>query len=246
MTLRTLVGTPRWTTALAFGALVLGGCYGSGRYRAQTGYQAQTTYVQQGYVQQGYVQQAPPPPRQVYVTAQPYAGAQWVEGHWEWNGAQYVWFDGYWTEGRPGYSYVQPRWEQRGGGHVYVQGGWNQSGSTVVVQPQYRPQPQPYRQPPPNYGGRGTVVVQPPSGRVVVQPSYQGGGGSGTVVVQPSAPSGRVVVQPSAPSGRVVVQPSAPSGRVVVQPSAPAGRVVVQPSGPSGQAIRGSGRVLVR
>jgi hypothetical protein len=234
MTLRTLVGTRGWTAALAVGALVLGGC-GAGRYRARTGYRAQTTvYQQQGYVQQGYVQQAPPPPRQTYMSPQPYAGAQWVEGHWEWNGAQYMWVDGYWTEGRAGYVYAQPRWEQRGGGHVYVEGGW-QGGGTVYVQPQ----PQPYRQPPPSYGG--TVVVRPsgPSagGTVVVQPNYGGGGGGGgAVVVQPSAPAGRVVVQPSAPS--------APAGRVVVQPSG--GSVVVQPRGAAGGAFRGSGTVIVR
>lgn len=242
---------------VAVAALAASGCYGAYRgrvattpvyYQQQQQYGYQTAYPAQAQL----IYQAPPPPRQVYAPPQPYAGAQWVDGHWEWNGAQYVWMDGYWTEGRPGYVYMQPRWEQRGGGHIYVQGGWNQSGSTVVVQPQ------PYRQqPPPNYGGRGTVVVQPSGGRgsgtVVVQPSYGGGGGRGTVVVQPSAPSGRVVVQPSAPSapsGRVVVQPSAPpapSGRVVVQPSGGGGgRVVVQPSGPAGQAVRGSGRVLVR
>ncbi|MBN8613624.1 MAG: YXWGXW repeat-containing protein [Deltaproteobacteria bacterium] len=115
-------------------ALPLVGCYRGYSARVATtpvygGYQT-TAYPAQGTL----VYQAPPPPRQVYAQPQPYAGAQWVDGHWEWNGAQYVWVDGYWVQGRPGYVYMQPRWERRGGGYVYVDGGWGGGGGGVVVQ----------------------------------------------------------------------------------------------------------------
>ena len=100
---------------------------------------------------------APPPPRQVVVQQRPpRSGAVWVNGHWQWNGAQYVWVDGYWVQPQPGYTYVQPRWEQRGSTYVYVQ-GYQRPTRGTVRQPQHRtvvvqPQPQPRQR---------TVVVQP-------------------------------------------------------------------------------------
>jgi hypothetical protein len=118
------------------------------------------------------VYQAPPPPRQVVVQQRaPSQGAVWVNGHWQWNGYQYIWVDGYWVQPQQGYTYVQPRWEQRGGAYVYVQ-GYQRPSRVVVRQPQHRTvvvqqQPQPRQT---------TVVVQPQQPRtrtVVVQPQPQ-------------------------------------------------------------------------
>ena len=124
------------------------------------------------------VYSAPPPRRQVVVQrpSQPYANAQWVEGHYQWNGNQYVWVDGYWVQQRAGYTFSQPRWVQQGNRHVYVRGGWSQGGRVVhYVQP------------------RQNVVVRGPSRRgVVVQrraPVRRG------VVVQSRGRRGGVVVQ---------------------------------------------------
>jgi len=162
----------------------------------------------------GAVVYSAPPPRPATVVvarpAAPYAGAQWVEGHYQWNGAQYVWVDGYWVESRPGYAFVQPRWERQGGRYVYVQGGWAQGGRVVhVVGP-----------------GRPGVVVARPAPVVVARPAP-----ARAVVVNPPGP-GRVVVHGGPPPARtVVVQPQR---RVVVQPRrGPAVRVV----GPRGSAV---------
>jgi hypothetical protein len=90
------------------------GCYAHGRARSS------------GYV----VYHAPPPPPAAVVVAPPapYAGAVWVDGHWSWDGYQYVWVEGYYVEPRVGYVYVQPRWVRRGGGWVYMRGSWSAGG----------------------------------------------------------------------------------------------------------------------
>lgn len=207
-----------------FVAVTAMGC--AGRYRARV-----TTTPVQATVQTGVIYQAPPAPRAAYVPPQPYANAQWVEGHWEWNGGQYVWVDGYWVEARQGYVYVQPRWERRGTGYVYVDGGWgHHHGGAVVVQ-----QPRP-----------ATVVAAPrASGTVVVQQPSRPVGGA-VVVQQPSRPvGGTVVVQPARPAGgSVVVQPAQPrGGSVTVQaPAPPSASVTVTGGGRRGRA---SGRVVV-
>src|SRR5690606_14588999 len=133
------------------------------------------------------VYSAPPPAPVVVQRPAPVAGAVWVEGHYTWNGSQYVWVDGYYVQQRPGYTIVQPRWVVQGGRYVYVQGGWAQGGRVVhyvspwrasrrrgVVErrPAYRPAPrrvgvQPRRGPyrPARgvrvHGPRGTVTVRP-------------------------------------------------------------------------------------
>jgi hypothetical protein len=108
---------------LAIAALALAvfgsGCYAHGHVRSS------------GYV----VYQAPPTAPAVIVTPPPapYAGAVWVDGHWSWDGVQYVWVDGYYVEPRVGYVYVQPRWVRRGGGWVYMQGNWSTHHAAVHV-----------------------------------------------------------------------------------------------------------------
>lgn len=111
------------------------------------------------------VYQAPPQPRVVVHNPPPapYHGAVWVQGHWSWNGAQYVWTDGHYVRPRAGHVYVQPRWERRGNGWVHVRGNWRRGGGTVHVAPRrtnvrvntVRP--------------RGTVQVRSPRVRGTVQ-----------------------------------------------------------------------------
>lgn len=113
-------------------SVTLGGCLVRGR----AGFGAT---VSPGVV----VYQDPPPPRMVVQPAAPYGGAVWVEGNWQWNGAQWVWADGYWQQPRVGYVYVQPRWERRGNGWVHVEGRWNQHrpGHNRPNQVQVQPAP---------------------------------------------------------------------------------------------------------
>ena len=167
---------------------------------------ARRAYVQASYG--GYsgggvaVYSAPPPAPVVVAQPAPVAGAVWVEGHYQWNGSQYVWVDGYYVQQRAGYQFVQPRWVVQGGRHVYVQGGWAQGGRVVhYVSPQhaYRPSGVVVR---PGYSP-GRVVVQPRGGAyrppprrgVVVQPRrggvYRPGPG-----VRVQGPRGTVVVRP--------------------------------------------------
>lgn len=153
------------------------------------------------------VYSAPPPPpatRVVVRPSQPYSNAVWVEGHYEWNGNQYVWYPGHYVQGRSGYTFVQPAWQRQGNRYVYVQGGWGQGGQvvhryapparTVVVQPTYRQQQ-------PVYRGGGVVVQGPGRPGVVVrrQPVRR------QVVVRPGRPGGVRVVGPR--GGTVTVRP---------------------------------------
>jgi len=145
---------------LVVSALSLSGCFA--RVRTRPVYAGAT--VQAGYAPGVVVYDAPPQPQVVVNTPPPapYQGAVWVQGHWQWNGAQYIWMDGTYIQPRVGHVYVQPRWQRRGTGYVYVQGNWrpHQRGS-VRVQQRRR-----------GHGrarGRGGVQVQP--NRVRVPPS---------------------------------------------------------------------------
>lgn len=146
------------------------------------------------------VYSAPPPPRVVVTRPPPpYAGAVWVDGHYQWNGAQYVWVDGYWIEPRPGYVFVQPRWEHQGGRYVYVPGGWARGGRivhhvspprpAVVARPGHvHVHPRPVHPRPVVVQQRPGAVRRPPPARVVhprPAPSVRVSGPRGTVTVRP-------------------------------------------------------------
>ncbi|MBI2894377.1 MAG: YXWGXW repeat-containing protein [Deltaproteobacteria bacterium] len=81
-----------------------------------------------------YVSQPMPPPRvEVVPVAAPYAGAVWVNGHWQWTGHGWVWAGGTWQRPhRPGYVWIGPRYVVRGGRHVYVRGYWGAGGAVRV------------------------------------------------------------------------------------------------------------------
>ncbi len=125
------------TKGVLLGLIALSGCVLHTRPRATVVAAAPPVHAQaQVQVATGQViYTAPPPPQQVVVAqpAAPYAGAVWVAGHWEWNGAQHVWIQGHYIQPRAGHVYVQPRWERRGQGWVYVQGSWNRGGRRPTV-----------------------------------------------------------------------------------------------------------------
>ena len=134
-----------------------------------------------------YVQSAPPPPPQARVSvrpAAPYGGAVWVEGHYQWNGNQYVWVSGHYVQQRQGYVFVQPRWQQQNGRYVYVNGGWAQRRGGRVVHV-YTPQRRVVRRrtvrPRVQVRRRGVSVRAPRRGRTGVRLQ----GRRGTVVVRP-------------------------------------------------------------
>jgi hypothetical protein len=130
---------------IAAASLAMTGCYARGRVRATAHVPASGVVVYSAPPQRRVVVHAPPPA--------PYHGAVWVEGHWQWNGAQYIWLDGHYMQPRAGYVYVQPRWERRGSGYIYVQGDWRpHARGTVHVQSRRQT----------------TVRVRPPRGQVRV------------------------------------------------------------------------------
>jgi hypothetical protein len=115
------------------------GCYATVRARPVYVQPVATATVTTAPAPQGVVvYQAPPAPRATVSVrpAAPWAGAVWVQGNWQWNGAQYVWVQGRWLQPRAGAVYVQPRWQRRGRGYVYVQGSWRGNGRGRTVRRQ--------------------------------------------------------------------------------------------------------------
>src|SRR5262249_17237663 len=121
---------------------------------------------------------------------QPYWGAVWVPGHWNWNFG-WVWMRGHWSQPPvDDYLWCEPYYENRGGLVVFVAGHWQPRGAVFTPPPMgVYVQPAPYRgrrgvyvgAPPPRYGGGvfvppprgwrpGTVVPAPPRPRVVQPP----------------------------------------------------------------------------
>ena len=118
------LNTTLMKATIAMGVLGMTGCVVHTRPRATVVATAPAS---------GVVVYQAPPARRVVVNrpAAPYQGAIWVEGHWQWNGAQYVWVQGRYVRPRAGYVYVQPTWQRRGNGYVYVAGGWRQGRGRV-------------------------------------------------------------------------------------------------------------------
>jgi hypothetical protein len=73
---------------------------------------------------------ATPPPAPVVETpsVQPYPGAVWTAGYWDWRpeGGRHVWVAGHWTRApRPGLVWMPPRWQTDGAGRYYlIRGQW--------------------------------------------------------------------------------------------------------------------------
>lgn len=78
----------------------------------------------------------PPPAATLDHGPPPYAGAAWVEGHWEWDGLQYVWVDGYWID-LPTGSVRQATWS-------YGDDGWSfEPGAMIAPEGSESPLPAP-------------------------------------------------------------------------------------------------------
>ena len=95
-----------------FGAGLAGvGCYGDD-------YVARPAHV---VTQPVTIAVAPPPPVDEQPPPEPYAGAVWMAGYWDWRAdlGRYVWDAGHWAAPpRTGVVYMPPSW------HASVHGGW--------------------------------------------------------------------------------------------------------------------------
>jgi WXXGXW repeat (2 copies) len=67
---------------------------------------------------------APPPLRVEYPGNPPSNRHFWVNGHWAWNGTEYVWVGGHWDVRRDGYVFVQPHWDNVNGRWTHIPGHW--------------------------------------------------------------------------------------------------------------------------
>jgi hypothetical protein len=97
-------------------ACVAIGCYGD--YYTDYGYQEGIGVT---------VAVAPPAPLVERPPPQPYGGAAWVSGYWDWAPRyhRYSWVPGYWgPTPRPGVVYVPPSWSRSAHGYYRVPGRW--------------------------------------------------------------------------------------------------------------------------
>jgi WXXGXW repeat (2 copies) len=106
------------------GGLVLGVVVlGAGCYHEEYAYEP-------GYVAARPVTIAVPPPAPVpeQPPPEPYAGAVWMSGYWDWapDTGRHVWIPGHWaTPPRVGVIYMPPSWRADGrGGWYRVPGRW--------------------------------------------------------------------------------------------------------------------------
>jgi hypothetical protein len=65
---------------------------------------------------------APPVVRVEYPGYAPSSRHFWVNGHWSYNGREYVWVGGHWDLRRDGFTYVQPHWDNVNGRWTYMPG----------------------------------------------------------------------------------------------------------------------------
>ncbi len=68
---------------------------------------------------------APPPPRVEVIPVAPGPTHIWAQGHWHWDGREYVWVSGRYLE-RPHYqaAWEPGHWEHRGYGWSWIPGHW--------------------------------------------------------------------------------------------------------------------------
>ena len=68
----------------------------------------------------------PPPPRAERPPHPPhhFRHAEWMPGHWTWNGRRYIWTAGYYVEGRPNAHWIPGHWDASPGGYVWTDGHW--------------------------------------------------------------------------------------------------------------------------
>lgn len=110
----------------------------------------------------------PPAPLQEVVPAAPQPGWVWVNGYWQWTGAEYVWVQGHWEAApQPGYVYVAPGWVAVGGVYHFRRGRWVARAQPARVR-YVHPRPRVVVRPGARYEvrQRGPRVYVGPSGRV--------------------------------------------------------------------------------
>jgi hypothetical protein len=210
-------------------AASLGACYvtPSQGYTTTSAEAWQTSQPNGSYTTPGevYVQAMPPDPIYEEVPAAPSYGFVWIDGYWNWSGAEWMWLRGRWERPRSGYAWVRPYYDYSGGRYVYVPGYWT---SQQTVRPEWRVydyrdnthRPPTYYRPPqyggayPNYPQGGGTVVVPSQRPTYPQPQPQPGG---TVVVPSQRPTTYPQPQPQ-PGGTVVVPSQRPTTYPQPQP----------------------------
>jgi hypothetical protein len=103
-------------TGVLLGVVVAGaGCY-SDDYAARPAYARAVTVA------------PPPAPVDEVPPAEPYAGAVWMSGYWDWRPEvrRHVWVAGHWgTPPRSGVAYMPPSWHRNAnGGYYQTPGRW--------------------------------------------------------------------------------------------------------------------------
>src|SRR5258708_6937286 len=61
-------------------------------------------------VQPVEVEVAPPAPIVEVRPAEPFTGAVWIPGYWQWNGAHHIWVGGRWSAPRAGWTWEPAHW----------------------------------------------------------------------------------------------------------------------------------------
>lgn len=104
---------------LLIGCVLAGaGCYHDDEYATQPAYATRPVTVAV----------APPAPVDEMPPPEPFRGAVWMAGYWDWRGDtnRYVWVAGHWaTAPRVGVAYMPPSWRADArGGYYRVPGRW--------------------------------------------------------------------------------------------------------------------------
>jgi hypothetical protein len=86
----------------------------------------------------------PPPSPAEPVPAPPYAGAVWIQGHYDWSAEGWVWLPGSYVRPRAGHRWVAPRYERDAERVRYTPGHWMpvETGAAAAV-PAGSPPPAP-------------------------------------------------------------------------------------------------------
>ncbi len=79
---------------------------------------------QTGEPAQIYTQSLPPDPIAESPPPAPVYGQVWIDGYWNWSGAEWIWFGGRWAPPRMGYAYIEPYYDYVGSRYVYTPGFW--------------------------------------------------------------------------------------------------------------------------
>jgi hypothetical protein len=72
----------------------------------------------------GEIAVAPPPSLVEVVPPQPFVGAVWTGGYWDWRGGRHVWIRAHYERPRYGRVWVAHRWQRTGRGWRAERGHW--------------------------------------------------------------------------------------------------------------------------